>query len=82
MVRPQTEAIAIDKRDVMLQRKHTGTFGEPNRIRDRDELRMAELITVSGTQQVADCGFPGEAITLGRVLRLNHSHGGVSATVA
>ena len=28
MVRPQTEAIAIDKRDVLFEGQCTGTFGE------------------------------------------------------
>ena len=81
MVRPQTEAIAINKRDIVFQRKCTGTVGESDGIRDGDQLRITKRIAVSGPQEIAYGRFSGEAITLRRVLRLNHGHGILPATV-
>jgi len=81
MIRPQAESIAIDKRDLVLQRKCTSIIGESDRICNRDQLRMFQSISVSCTQQVADRCFSGRTITLGRVLRPNQGHGGAPATV-
>ena len=81
MVRPQAEAITIDKRNIVLECECTGAVGKPDRIRDRDQLRIAQLKTVSGTQQIVDRSVAGEAIAISRVLRLNHGRGGVPATV-
>ena len=81
MVWPQTEAIAIDKRDVVPQRKCTGTVGESDGIRDGDQLRIAKRITALCPQEIAYGRFSGESVALGRMLRLNHGHGVVPATM-
>ena len=49
MAWPQPESVAIDERYVVLECQCTRTIGEPDRIRDRDELGMAQSITLSCT---------------------------------